>query len=92
MVLNPAHAWIRQLAALTLFLLVWEAAGRADLLNPLYVPSPSRIAGALIEIFASSALSYFICKTGQLKLKRKFASAEGRAFCGSGQPTMNRSG
>ena len=53
MVLNPARAWIRQLAALTLLLLVWEAAGQAGLLNPLYVPSPSRIAGALSELFAS---------------------------------------
>jgi NitT/TauT family transport system permease protein len=56
MVLNPARAWIRQLAALTLLLLVWEAAGLAGLLNPLYVPSPSRIAGALSELFASGRI------------------------------------
>jgi len=56
MVLNPARAWIRQLAALTLLLLVWEAAGQAGLLNPLYVPSPSRIAGALSELFASGRI------------------------------------
>jgi sulfonate transport system permease protein len=56
MVLNPDRAWIRQLTALTLVLLVWEAAGRAGLLNPLYVPSPSRIAGALSELFASGRI------------------------------------
>jgi sulfonate transport system permease protein len=56
MVLNPARAWIRQLTALTLVLLVWEAAGRAGLLNPLYVPNPSRIAGALSELFASGRI------------------------------------
>ena len=56
MVLNPARAWIRQLAALTLLLLAWEAAGLAGLLNPLYVPSPSRIADALSELFASGRI------------------------------------
>jgi NitT/TauT family transport system permease protein len=56
MALNPARAWIRQLAALTLLLLVCEAAGQAGLLNPLYVPSPSRIAGALSELFASGRI------------------------------------
>jgi len=56
MALNPARAWIRQLVALAVALLLWEAAGRADLLNPLYMPSPGRIAGALTELFASGRI------------------------------------
>jgi NitT/TauT family transport system permease protein len=56
MILNPSRAWIRQLAALIVVLLVWEAAGKANLLNPLYMPSPSRIAGALTELFASGRI------------------------------------
>ncbi len=56
MVLNPARAWIRQLATLAVVVAVWEAAGRANLLNPLYVPSPGRIADALIELFASGRI------------------------------------
>jgi NitT/TauT family transport system permease protein len=54
--LNPARAWMRQLIALAVTLLVWEAAGQAHLLNPLFMPSPSRIAGALIELFASGRI------------------------------------
>jgi NitT/TauT family transport system permease protein len=56
MILNPSRAWMRQLAALIVVLLMWEAAGWADLLNPLYMPSPSRIAGALTELFASGRI------------------------------------
>src|SRR5260370_36055250 len=56
MILNPSRAWIRQLAALIVVLLLWEAAGKANLLNPLYMPSPSRIAGALTELFASGRI------------------------------------
>jgi len=54
--LDPRHAWMRQLAALAVLLAVWEAAGRADLLNPLYVPSPSRIGAALVELFADGSI------------------------------------
>src|SRR5260370_13336494 len=52
MFLDPRHAWIRQLAAFAVLLAVWEAAGRAGLLNPLYVPNPSRIGAALFELFS----------------------------------------
>jgi NitT/TauT family transport system permease protein len=50
------HAWLRQLAALALFLAVWEAAGRAGMLNPLYAPAPSQIGAALTELFASGSV------------------------------------
>jgi NitT/TauT family transport system permease protein len=56
MILNPARAWVRQVAALAVVLLLWEAAARAGLLNPLYMPSPDRIAAALVELFASGRI------------------------------------
>ncbi|HEY8872626.1 MAG TPA: ABC transporter permease [Stellaceae bacterium] len=56
MTLNPARAWIRQVAALAVLLLLWDAAARAGLLNPLYLPSPGRIAAALTELFATGRI------------------------------------
>ena len=56
MLLDPRHAWMRRLAALALLLAVWEAAGRADLLNPMYAPSPSRIWAALVDLFADGRI------------------------------------
>jgi NitT/TauT family transport system permease protein len=50
------YAWLRQLLALVLLLGLWEAAGRAGLLNPLYAPEPSRIAAALIQLFADGEI------------------------------------
>ena len=50
------YAWLRQLVAFVLLLGLWEAAGRAGLLNPLYAPEPSRIAGALIQLFADGEI------------------------------------
>src|SRR5207247_4135490 len=54
--LHPRHAWLRQRAAFAGLLAVWEAAGRAGLLNPLYVPNPSRIAAALVELFSDGRI------------------------------------
>ena len=31
MLLDPRHAWMRQLAAFAVLLAVWEVAGRADM-------------------------------------------------------------
>jgi NitT/TauT family transport system permease protein len=45
------QVWLRQLLALTVALAIWEAAGRAGWLNPLYAPAPSRVGSALIELF-----------------------------------------
>src|SRR5882762_9113797 len=56
MFLDPRHAWIRQLAAFAVLLAVWEAAGRAGLLNPLYVPNPSRIGAALFDLFSDGRI------------------------------------
>jgi NitT/TauT family transport system permease protein len=52
MFLHPRYTWIRQLAAFGTLLAIWEAAGRAGLLNPMYVPNPSRIGAALVELFS----------------------------------------
>jgi sulfonate transport system permease protein len=50
------RVWIRQFVALALALAVWEAAGRAGWLNPLYAPAPSRIGGALVELFTEGSI------------------------------------
>ena len=41
MIGDSPYAWARQLAAFAILVAVWEAAGRAGLLDPMYVPSPS---------------------------------------------------
>jgi NitT/TauT family transport system permease protein len=56
MLLDPRHAWLRQLAAFAVLLAVWEAAGGAGMINPLYVPSPSRIGAALVDLFADGRI------------------------------------
>jgi len=53
---NHRYTWLRQIAALAFVLLVWEAAGRFHLLNPLFVPSPSQIGAALAELFDSGRI------------------------------------
>jgi NitT/TauT family transport system permease protein len=50
------RVWLRQLVVLLVFLGLWEAAGRAGMLNPLYVPRPSAVAAALIELFGSGTI------------------------------------
>jgi NitT/TauT family transport system permease protein len=52
----PRYTWLRQFAAFLLLLAIWEAEGRAGLLNPLYLPSPSQIAAALVELFADGRI------------------------------------
>jgi NitT/TauT family transport system permease protein len=47
---------IRQLSALVLLLGLWEAIGRAGLLNPLYMPMPSTIWTALVDLFAEGRI------------------------------------
>jgi NitT/TauT family transport system permease protein len=54
--LDPRYAWVRRLIALGLVLAVWEAAGRAGMLNPLFAPSPSRIGSALADLFADGRI------------------------------------
>jgi len=54
--LDPRYAWVRQLAAFAVVLAVWEAAGRADMLNPLYAPTPSRVGAALVDLFSDGRI------------------------------------
>lgn len=54
--LDPRYAWVRRLLVLAILLAVWEAAGRANMLNPLYAPSPSQIGSALVELFGDGRI------------------------------------
>ena len=54
--LDPRYTWMRQVAALAALLAVWEAADRANMLNPLYAPSPSRVGAALVDLFADGRI------------------------------------
>ena len=54
--LDPRFAVLRQAAAWAVLLALWEMAGRAHLLTPLYMPSPSQIAAALVELFGSGRI------------------------------------
>jgi sulfonate transport system permease protein len=54
--MNPRYAWARQLLALVILLIVWEAAARAGMLNPIFVPSPKGIWNALYELFADGRI------------------------------------
>jgi len=56
MALNPRRAWIRQLLTLAVVLALWEAAGSAGMLNPLYAPNPSGIWNALVELFSDGRI------------------------------------
>ncbi len=48
--------WARQLVAFLVLLAIWEAAGRAGMLNPLYLPSPSQIGAALFDLFSDGRI------------------------------------
>ncbi|MFY9835056.1 MAG: ABC transporter permease [Xanthobacteraceae bacterium] len=37
-------------------LAIWEAAGRAGMLNPLFLPSPSQIGAALVDLFSDGRI------------------------------------
>jgi NitT/TauT family transport system permease protein len=54
--MSPRYAWARQLTALAVFVVIWEAAGRAGLLNPLYAPRPGQIVAALVDLFGSGRI------------------------------------
>jgi NitT/TauT family transport system permease protein len=53
---KPELKWLRQLVAFTVLFLVWEAAGQAEMLNPLYAPNPSQIGAALYELFSDGRI------------------------------------
>jgi NitT/TauT family transport system permease protein len=50
------YSWARQAVALLVLLALWEAAGRAGMLNPLYLPSPSQIGAALADLFSDGRI------------------------------------
>jgi NitT/TauT family transport system permease protein len=50
------YRWARQAIALLLLLALWEAAGRAGMLNPLYLPSPTQIGAALVDLFSDGRI------------------------------------
>ena len=50
------YSWVRQVVALLILLALWEAAGRAGMLNPLYLPSPSQISAALVDLFSDGRI------------------------------------
>lgn len=50
------YVWLRQLVAFLVLLALWEAAGRAGMLNPLYLPSPSQIGAALFDLFSDGRI------------------------------------
>jgi NitT/TauT family transport system permease protein len=52
MLRDPRYALARQLAAFAALLAVWEAAGQAGLINPMYAPNPSRVGAALVDLFS----------------------------------------
>ena len=54
--MSPRYAWARQLTALAILLAIWEAVGHAGLLNPIYVPRPSQIGAALVDLFGSGRI------------------------------------
>jgi len=54
--LDPRYAWLRRLIALALVIAVWEGAGDAGLLNPLFAPSPSKVWVALADLFADGRI------------------------------------
>jgi NitT/TauT family transport system permease protein len=56
MSLDPRRAWTRQLAAFVVLLALWELAGRAGMLNPMYAPMPSRVGATLVELFADGRI------------------------------------
>ncbi|MEX0590038.1 MAG: ABC transporter permease [Xanthobacteraceae bacterium] len=56
MIRAPNRAWVRQLLAFGTLLVVWQGAGYAGMLNPLYMPTPTQIWGALVELFAEGRI------------------------------------
>jgi NitT/TauT family transport system permease protein len=50
------YAWVRRTVVFLLLLGVWEATGRAGVLNPLYLPSPSQVGAALVDLFSDGRI------------------------------------
>ena len=48
--------WVRRALALSALVFLWEAAGRAGLLNPLYASAPSEVAAVALGLFADGSI------------------------------------
>lgn len=46
----------RRLTALSILLGAWEVLSRLEILDPFYMPAPSRVAGVIVELFASGRI------------------------------------
>jgi NitT/TauT family transport system permease protein len=55
--------WVRQVIALAILLLIWEAASRAGLVDPFYAPPPTAIAATLYQLFADGSIWEHIAAT-----------------------------
>jgi NitT/TauT family transport system permease protein len=56
MLRDPRYTWLRQLIVFATLVAIWEAAGRAGMLNPMYAPSPMRIGAALADLFSDGRI------------------------------------
>jgi NitT/TauT family transport system permease protein len=54
--LDPRWAPLRRIAALAVLLAIWQAAGDAGMLNPLFMPTPRQIGSALYELFTDGRI------------------------------------
>lgn len=54
--MNPNTAWLRKTVALAVLIGVWEACADFGYFNPLYMPSPSKVAVALFQLFAQGTI------------------------------------
>ncbi len=54
--LNAPYAWLRRLVAFAVLLALWELAGQAGMLNPIYAPMPSRVGAVLAELFVDGRI------------------------------------
>ena len=55
--------WIRQALALTALVLLWELLSRAGVIDPFYMPPPSKVAVTLYQLFAGGEIWKHIAAT-----------------------------
>ena len=86
---DPRFALLRQLTAFGILLLIWEAAGRYELINPLFVPSPSKI-GARSMSCSRTAASGRISKPPSPPRWSGSRSASSSGSCSASSPRWSR--
>jgi NitT/TauT family transport system permease protein len=55
--------WARQGLALAVLIAVWEAASRAGIIDPFYMPAPSVVAATLVQLFVDGTIWEHIAAT-----------------------------